>query len=123
MSANDSEWDSLELFRIQRSIVGCSFRRVALGWVVSALVLPMSASEELLRLGPYWHFLRFDEPCTLTNQGTKITVEFIVNPETGRWDRVWGDLYWDESWVKDYLRFEGRSDDVHNGGTVRFSSR
>lgn len=98
-------------------MIGSSFLRLAWGLVV--LALPMSVSAELLRLGPSYHFFRFDEPCTLTNQGTKITVEFIVNPETGRWERVWGDSYWDESWVKDYLRFEGRSDDVHNGGTVQ----
>jgi len=73
----------------------------------------MSASAELLRLGRSWHFLRFDEPCTLTNQGTKIIVEYIVNPETGRWEQVWGAFFWDETWVKDYLHFEGRSDNVH----------
>lgn len=92
-------------------MMGSFFRRFALGWV--ALALPMSASAEVIELGPYWHFLRFDGPCTLTNQGTKITVFNIVNPKTGRWELVWGEFYWDETWVRDYLRFEGRSDDVH----------
>ena len=119
MRSNDSELDSLELFSIQRNMIGSSFRRFALGWVWVALAFPTSAPAELLRLGPYWHFLRFDEPCTLTNQGTKIIVEYIVNPETGRWEQVWGPSFWDETWVKDYLRFEGRSDNVHNGGTVQ----
>ena len=114
---NDLALERPELTRIQHRMTGSSIFRLAFGLV--ALALPMSASAELLRLGRSWHFLRFDEPCTLTNQGTKITVGYIVNPETGRWEQVWGGPFWDETWVKDYLRFEGRSDNVHNGGTVQ----
>jgi len=106
---------------MSKIMIAAPFRRLASGSLVWAVlgVFSMRVSAEQLKLGPSWHFLRFDQPCTLTNHGTKITVFNIVNPKTGRWELVWGDSYWDESWVKDYLRFNGRSDDVGNGGTVQ----
>ncbi len=97
------------------------FRHVAF-LVLTTLALVASqerARAEMLPLGRSWHFLRIDQPCSLTNKGTKLTVFNIVNPKTGRWELVWGAQFWRDSWVGDYLRFDGNSDDVHNGGKLR----
>lgn len=78
-----------------------------------------SANAENILLPHGYHFLRFDKPCSLKNLGSKVTVTHIVNPKTGRWNLVWGEHVWSEQWVREYLSFEGISDDVHSGSTLK----
>lgn len=63
--------------------------------------------------------MKIERPTTITNHGTKMIVEFIVNPQTGRWEAVWGDKPWNQTWIRDYLKFEGDSDNVHNGESLK----
>lgn len=93
--------------------------RSAFTALVTALLLGSICGAEELHLGASWHFFRIDQPCTIKNKGSKIIVESIVNPKTGRWEYVWGDEPREKTWMREYLVLEDISDQIHNGGTLR----
>jgi hypothetical protein len=86
---------------------------------VLQLLLGAFCRAEEMHLGASWHFFRIDQPCTIKNKGSKIIVGNIVNPTTGRWELVWGDEPRENTWMRDYLKLDDISDNIHNGGTLR----
>lgn len=75
-------------------------------------------------LGFGWRQVEFSRPAYALNYGSKITIEYIKNPNTGLWERVWGDEIesgksYRKKWIDEYLEIEGPSDDVHPGDYFR----
>lgn len=95
------------------------FIRVSLCSIALCVSSNTTAFAAELQLARGWHLMRFDAPTVLRNKGTKITVEFVVNPTSRRWERVWGGKPWDKTWIAEFLKFDGQSDDVHNGGSLQ----
>ncbi len=83
-----------------------------------------NVSLKNISLGFGWKQVEFDRPTYLINEGSKITIEYIKNPATGFWEKVWGNdneagKTLRKKWIDDYLEIEGPGDDVHSGAFVR----
>jgi len=57
--------------------------------------------------GVGWHLCHFNGPSVLVNNGSKIVVPYILDPKTNKWEETMK-----STWSKNYLRFEGESDNV-----------
>lgn len=76
------------------------------------------AAAAELKLSRGWHLMHFNQPTVIRNKGTKIIVEYVVNPNTRRWNVVWGEKPWADTWVAEYMKFDSTSDNIHNSGSL-----